>query len=356
MAMISPRDLYLRRHPELAKRVAAGKGVRRFLRNNPGIAVGWQRVMGATKPTLQDPDVPAPAPATPPAPAPDPRAERAASAEGQSAHAIITQTLNEFGLGGLAGWAWEQYVNGAPTSQIMLDLKQRPEYKSRFAGMAGLQAKGRAISEAEYIGLERGYAQALRSYGLPEQFYDDPSDFSRLIEGEVSAREFEQRLEARAKVVATSPLGALMREELATKYGVTDAAGLTLAYWIDPDRGQDIIMRQVMAAEAAAVSRDTGFGGLSTEQAEKVGALGLNEGQLRDTFGNLAGMDEFTRALPGQNDSVTRDDLLDASFTGDAEARKKVEKVARTRTAEFQGGGSFSGSNRGITGLGSANA
>src|SRR5689334_18836184 len=100
------------------------------------------------------------------------------TAEQKSARAILDDTLAQYGLSGLGDRLWQQYLNGEPIEQIMVDLRKTPEYKARFPGMEALSKKGRAISEGEYISIERGYAQLFREYGLPAGFYDDPSDFA----------------------------------------------------------------------------------------------------------------------------------------------------------------------------------
>jgi hypothetical protein len=257
----------------------------------------------------------------------------------QSARAVIDETLEAFGLGALGGWAWEQYLNGVPTSKIMLDLRARPEYKARFAGIAALSAKGRAISEQEYISQEQSYASAMRAYGLPASFYDGPEDFGKLIAGEVSAKELDDRLSMAQQVISTDPRGQQLRSELGRLYGLSNADGLTLK-------------KQYVAAQSAATSQRVGFGSLTQAQAEMVGQSGVSD--VEGTFGQLATMGEFTQALPGTNDSVTQDDLLNASFGGNADARKKVQRVAEGRVATFSGGGGFAASGQGVTGLGSS--
>lgn len=237
----------------------------------------------------------------------------------------------------------------------MLDLRERPEYKTRFAGMAALSAKGRAISEEQYISLERSYASQMRAYGLPAGFYDDPADFSRLIGGEVSAEEFGQRLEMASQVVATDPRGKALRDQLANLYGLTNADGLAVAYWIDPNRGSDIIKRQYQAAQAGLASKQAGFAQLSKTQAELVGAQGFSDQYLTQAFGQLAQVDEFAADLPGLGkDAVTRDDLIQGVVLGNQDAAAKIERTARGRVAEFSGGGGFAAGQSGISGLGPA--
>ena len=358
MAMISPRDLYLRNHPTLAAKLGDPAALRRFLTNNPGIASGWQRVMGATRPTLNDPRT-LPETATPSETPPvDPRVERAESEAGQGAYETITALLAPAGLDGVAKWAWDSYLDGKPLAQIMLELRTgqadpatNATYKTRFPGI-----QGSGLDEAQYIQAERGYQATMRAHGLPADFYDGPEDFGKLIAGKVSEKEVEDRVALAAQVVATDPRGQQMRDQLGRLYGLNDADGLAIAYWIDPGRGADLIKRQFMAAQSAATSERAGFGSLSKDEAERVGAGGYAEGYLAQQFSELGTMDEFLTDLPGgAGDKVTRDDLIAAGIEQNADAKRKVEGTRRKRQAQFEGGGGFAAGEGGVTGLGSAN-
>src|SRR5262245_12020315 len=115
---------------------------------------------------------------------------------GDSAFAILRETLDRYGLGSLADVIWNWRKEGRPDEQIRLDLRQTPEYQARFPALTDLRNKGRAISEDQYIDLERTYTQSLRAAGLPQGFYDSPDDFANLIRNEVSPAEFNDRVKS----------------------------------------------------------------------------------------------------------------------------------------------------------------
>src|SRR5690606_22357500 len=116
-----------------------------------------------------------PAPGTPPAPAGPPPEQR-------DARERIGQLLDEYGLGNLRGTAWDLISRGATDAEILRTIRESDEYKRRFAGLIMRQQAGFApMAEAEYIQYENAAAQMMRSAGLPEGFYDDPSDFANLI-------------------------------------------------------------------------------------------------------------------------------------------------------------------------------
>lgn len=280
-----------------------------------------------------------------------PRTPVAPPAENLSARAQLDATLGQFGLSGLGGWAWEKYKAGVPVEQIFLDLRQTPEYKARFPAMEALAKKGRAVSEATYIDLERTFAQTRRAAGLPEGFYDRPEDFAKLIAGEVSPTEDAARVElARLSAFQAPPE---VRDELARNYGI-DAGQLT-AYWLDPDRALPLIQQQYLSAQIGGQARTTGYGVLTKSESESLAARGVTEAQAQQGFGQLAESRGLFNALPGSGeDEIGREEQIGAVFAGNAGASERIRRRQAQRKAEFGGGGGFSSSREGVGGLGSA--
>lgn len=281
----------------------------------------------------------------PPAPAPS------ITPEQRSAKGIIDATLATWGLQALGDRVWNAYISGSIVEdQIPTFIRDTTEYKTRFAGMASLQQKGRAISEAEYIGIERSYAQVARAAGLPAGFYDSPDDFARLIGGEVSPAEFQARVELRASVVDQAPPQVL--DELQRLYGI-DRGSLT-AYVLDENRALPIIQNQFAASQRSAAAARSGFGGLSVKEAEGLVGLGVTDQQATEGFGALVDARELFTSLDAGESTIGRETQIAAAFGGDSLAKRKIEDRRRRRTAQFEGGGSFAASKEGIGGLGSA--
>lgn len=264
----------------------------------------------------------------------------------ESARAIIEGFLRQWGLGALGAWAWDRYLNTSSSELVMLELQDRPEYKTRFAGMEALRKKGRAISEAEYIELERGYAQAMAQANLPTGFYDDPSDFAKFIGGEVSANELRRRIKI-AQNVAAKSVAPQVRDELARLYGVRD--GDITAFFIDPDKAQSLIETQYVAATAAGAFKQAGLGELSRSQAEALGPLG--DEQVEAGTQNLVASAGLLQEIQGE-DALTTEEKLGAAFGTDVAAQEKVQRRVSRRKAEFEGGGSYVTTREGVTGLG----
>lgn len=271
--------------------------------------------------------------------------------EQASAKAIIAATLDEYGLGGLADRAWQMYLQGEPIEQVMLEIRKTPEYQHRFAGMAELQKKGRAISEAQYIDLERQYVSLFRAAGLPAGFYDSPDDFASFIGKEVSPQEMGQRLDVARQAVYEEPPG--VRDELQRLYGL-DEGGM-MAFLLNPNKALPVIQQQLRAGESGYAAKAAGYGALTVQEAEQLGYTDRSFDQLTAGFDQLARESELFAPIIGeQGDTIDRQTQLDATFGGNTAAQRRIERRARERAAAFQGGGGFSATQGGVSGLGSA--
>jgi hypothetical protein len=274
----------------------------------------------------------------------------ALTAEQQSAKAIVDATLAQYGLGGLGAFAWSLYLAGAPVEQVMLEIRNRPEYATRFAGMAALAAKGRALSEQAYIEYERSAASLFRAYGMPVGFYDQPDDFARYIGGEVSLKELEDRLKIGQTAAFSGPLET--RTKLQELYGIS--GGALTAYWLDPDRAMAVLTQQYTAASLAGEGLRQGLT-VGRTQAERLATLGVSDEQARQGFGQVAAAQELGMTLPGEAATqVGAEDLVDTAFGLDAAATERVRRQAEKRKSAFAGAGSYASSQQGITGLGAA--
>lgn len=274
--------------------------------------------------------------------------------EQQSAKAVITTLLGEYGLEALASRAWDAYLTGKPIEQIMLELRQSPEYKARFPGMDALSKKGRAVSEAEYIQIEKQYVSLFRQAGLPAGFYDSADDFGNFIANEVSPQEMGARLDlARTAMYELPPT---VRDEWTRLYGRTP--GELMAQLLDPTKAEPLIRQQFSAAAAGAASQMSGYGLLTQNEAETLGLTGRSYEQFEEGFDFLGRAQELFQPIIGENnaDTIGRDEQLQATFQGNSAARRRIEKRARERAAAFAGGGTFAATQGGVTGLGSASS
>lgn len=270
----------------------------------------------------------------------------------RDAYNRIKAQLAAHDLEGLADWYWEQLVAGRSEAEIALALYDRPEVQVRYPGLKALRDKGRAISFDEYRAIERQYVSMFRQAGLPEGFYDSPDDFGRFIANEVSPQEMSQRLEVAR--VALYELPPQVREEAQRLYGL--GAGDVMAFLLDPTKALPVLQQQFTAAQASYAARASGFGMLTVNEAESLGYTGASFDELTRGFGELAESTELFAPIIGEanQDVIGRQEQLDAAFGGNANARRRIEKRARERVAQFSGGGGYAATREGVTGLGSA--
>jgi hypothetical protein len=119
-------------------------------------------------------------------------AAKAKTVARQSAIDVVTTRFNQYGLGTLATKIRDLAVDGATEATITLALQDTEEYKTRFkANQARLKAGLQVLQPAEYLNLEDGYRQVLRSYGMT-QFATDEY-VQQFIANDVSAKELSEK-------------------------------------------------------------------------------------------------------------------------------------------------------------------
>lgn len=271
--------------------------------------------------------------------------------EQQNALANIRQTLNTYGLGDLADWAWQEIIAGKSDQQVLLDLMQTPQFKARFPGIDARQKAGLPpISPGEYVSYENQATQLMRAAGLPSGFWDSPADFTHLIAADVSINELTQRVNLATQAAYQVP--SEVRATLARDYGV--GAGGLAAFFLDEKTALPLIQRDFTSAQIGGAAWRTGYGSTRSED-ERLTDLGVTADQAQQGFTQLVGQRQLFSGLPGENTTgIAREDQLAATFGGNALAQEKVVRRAQRRVAEFSGGGSFSSGQGGFTGIGEA--
>lgn len=220
---------------------------------------------------------------------------------------------------------------------ILFAIREQPVYQRRFAGNAARRARGLAeLDPSTYVGLEDTYRQLMQSNGLPAGFYDAANDFQKLIEGDVSPQELQERIEqGYRKVQDADPEVKRQMREL---YGLGDTE--LAAYFLDPDKAATLLTRQARAAQIAARGREQGGLDLTRESAEALAARGITPEEAQAQFAQRGALAGLYNPLAGE-EGLTQEEQLGATFGFDPVAREKLERRRAQRVAEFQGGGQF---------------
>lgn len=272
--------------------------------------------------------------------------------ERQSAYDLLFQQFSQYGLGALVEPLKGLVQQNISPSEFTLKLRETEPYKARFAANAQRIKSGlRALSEAEYIGLEDEYQNVMRRYGMPESYYKPSgtgvqSNFEKFIAGDVSAAEVEDRIQAaQDRVINANPEVA---QALKTYYpGITN--GDILGYVLDPTKDSiKEIQRKITAAEiggaatqAGFVDPRTGLPSLTASRATELANAGVTKESAQKGYQAIAGVlprgeqladiykqSPYTRAIAEQEVF---------GLSGATEAEKQRKKLAQLEQASFLG-------------------
>lgn len=263
----------------------------------------------------------------------------------RNALATLTQILQQYGLGSLASWAWNEIVQGASEPQILLDMMNTPEFKQRFPAIAARQKAGLPpISPGDYVNYEAQATQMMRAAGLPAGFWDSPSDFTSLISSDVSLNELQQRVQLASQAAFQVP--GDVRAVLQRDYGIT--AGDLAANFLDPKQAEPVLQRKFTAAQIGGAAWRTGYGSTRSED-EYLTDLGVSATQAQQGFNQLTGQRQLFSSLPGENTTgIGRDQQLGAEFAGNASDQEAITRRANQRVGVFSGGGGFGNTQQGF--------
>jgi hypothetical protein len=210
----------------------------------------------------------------------------------QSAYDILYNEFNKYGLGSLVEDIKYLIQSNVSPSQFALELQNTKAYQQRFsANQNRIKAGLRALTPAEYVGLEDQYQNIMRNYGLPASYYTKDatgkqSGFDKFLEGDVSASELEDRIAtAQQRVLNSNPE---VLKALKQFYPDINNADI-LAYTLDPQNALTNIKRKVTAAEIGGAALAQGLqaqGGT----AESLAGLGVTKAQAQQGYQEVAGI------------------------------------------------------------------
>jgi hypothetical protein len=249
----------------------------------------------------------------------------------QNAYVLLQQMLSDWGLDSLAPEVLHLLQDGYTQNQIPVLLQNTEAYKQRFSANDVRRQKGLSVlSPGEYLQVERSYRQLMANAGLPEGFYDQPSDFKDWIGNDVSPTEVQRRVgEA---VDAVSRIDANTQAAFMDYYGLSQSE--LAAYILDANRGRDVINKVVHGGRIAGAARGYGVD-LTKDQAERYGAMSGEDyvGQSQQ-FGRLAGLGERLSALYAGED-YRAEDAASEVFGSSTEAERKRRALVSRERGEF---------------------
>lgn len=260
------------------------------------------------------------------------------------AAAYIRSTLEQWGLGTMASVVLGYVQGGDSVDVAVAKLRETNEYKTRFKANEIRRQKGLpALTEAEYLSTEASYRSVMRSYGLPEGFYDSYDDFQKFLGEDVSPQEMRDRVVEASERYIFAPQED---KDQFIRAGLTP--GEAIATILDPLVATPLIKQRItaigLAAEAQRAFDDRER--LSVDRANELAQLGVTREDARRGFGELAASQENDLQLARMaGESISERELEDEALLG---RRSVSADRARTQARnDFQQ--SYVGTETGLT-------
>ena len=178
---------------------------------------------------------------------------------------------------------WTQYYQiGKPETQVISEVRKDPEYTNIFPGNTTASGQVR-YDEVTYNALKESYIGTLQEYGIDRSasltFMADK--ITGLIEGDVSASEFAQRIGSVYEGIEENI--PQVQEFYETNFGVTLDARSILAGALDPTVGEAIVQGRITTAQIGGEATRAGFE-ITTSEAKRLQEAGLTQEEARRLF------------------------------------------------------------------------
>jgi hypothetical protein len=260
----------------------------------------------------------------------------------ETATSILQSTLKYYGLddpqlvSDIKTALADRRITGSSTiDDVGIQLRDSAAFKQRFAGNEARLATGKsAYSVTQYLQLESSYRQVLNAAGMPKDFYNNTEDFQSFIANDISPDEIKYRVQQGYSAVQNADPSVV--NELKSMYGLDDS--MLAAYFIDPTKTKEAVVRSARAAEIAAQSRKQAGIGLNVSQAESLAMQGITESQAQQGFSQIKQQEELLRPTVGEQ-ALTQEELIAGTFGTSGAATQRVATTRRRRQATFEGGG-----------------
>ena len=266
-------------------------------------------------------------------------AEERALNEKRDAFALIESTMRSYGFSEDELKELNTYIQAGLLNpklgpeQLVLQLRQLPVYKARFAGNEERRARGlNVISEANYLLQESAYAETLRQYGL--QRFANRNQYATFIGNEISNTEVGKRVKTAVERLQMGDPAIL--KQLRSYYAITDSD--IVSYFLNPKEVLPELESKVTTAEIGATAGQFGLD-TSLARASDLERYGVDLERARRGYGNIAPAvkegrmisDVFKETGIDYNQTLAEQE----EFKGLASARRARETLSGLQSAAF---------------------
>ena len=211
------------------------------------------------------------------------------------------------------------------------------------------------FDEITYTGLKESYIGTLQEYGIPRNTSVDllTDRFTGLIEGEVSAREFAQRVDAVYQGIQENipEVTTFYREN----FGLELTPEAIFVGALDPSVGEEIVAGRITTAQIGGEAARAGFE-ISGDFAQRLQRAGISQAQARQLFTSaeteLPRLQEL-QSRDGVTDpeQFTLEQFTEAAVFQSPEELEEIRRLEREEESRFAPVGGAARQGRRITGL-----
>jgi hypothetical protein len=261
--------------------------------------------------------------------------EKEQAMQRQSIMDVLTDRFTRYNLTGLIPTIKRLAQEGATESTITLALQETEDYKRRFrANQERMKKNLQVLTPAEYLNLEDGYRQILRSYGLNQ--FDTDDYVSQFIANDVSAAELSNRVVTAVQRVrnADPAVAATLKQY----YGIGDTD--LVAYVLDPNQQFPKISTQIGAAEIGAAA---GLQGLApgVAVAEQLARQGVTQAEAQRGYATIANIlptaEKLSQMYGAGLEGYGLAEAEQEVFNSLASAQRKRQRLTEREIAAFGG-------------------
>ena len=234
------------------------------------------------------------------------------------------------------------------------EVRRSPAYEIAFPGNKRPDGTVK-FDEVTYTGLKESYIGTLQEYGIPRNTSVDllTDRFTGLIEGEVSAREFAQRVDAVYQGIQENipEVTEFYREN----FGLDLTPEAIFVGALDPTVGEEIVAGRITTAQIGGEAARAGFE-ISGEFAQRLQRAGISQAQARQLFtsaqAELPRLQELqARGGVEQPEQFTLEQFTEAAVFQSPEELEEIRQLEAEEASRFAPIGGAARRGRRVTGL-----
>jgi hypothetical protein len=230
---------------------------------------------------------------------------------------------------------WEQTGDA---QQAISQTRQDPSYDTIFPGNKTERGQIR-YDEVTYFALEDSYIGTLAEYGIPRATSLNilQDRFVSLLENEVSANEFQQRVAAVYRGVQQNI--PEVQSFYANNFGIDlDEQSIFLGA-LDPSVGEDIVAGKITTAQIGGEATRAGFT-ISLDESRRIQQFGLSQAEARRLFTQAQTQIPQIQELQEREGRTTDevfdlDDFTEAVVFQGPEELEEIRRLQRSEESRF---------------------